>query len=247
MKIRKKCAVLFLVVLTDLCLGAAAIGIWAHFFSPFGGEAGASSCVETENAPAQDAAADGAYGEPKTVALTFDDGPSADYTERLLDGLRERDVKASFFLIGECIEGNETIVKRMDEEGHLIGVHCLHHTDLTRETADCAREQLEETRTMIQAITGKTPEYVRPPFGNWNEKLRETIDMEPVFWNVDSVDWKLKNTAQIVQKVVKDTKNGDIILMHDEFRTSIEAALQIIDNLEANGYTFVTVDELSVD
>ena len=71
--------------------------------------------------------------------------------------------------------------------------------------------------------------------------------MEPVFWNVDSIDWKLKNTARIVNKVMKDTKNGDIILMHDEFQTSVEAALQIIDNLLANGYTFVTVDELTID
>lgn len=195
----------------------------------------------------REASAEEIQREPRVVALTFDDGPSAKYTEILLDGLKERGVKVSFFLIGECIEGNEEIVKRMDEEGHLVGVHCLHHTDLTREKPEEANNQLEQTKSMIEAVTGKTPEYVRPPFGNWNETLGDKVSMVPVFWNVDSVDWKLKNTSRIVNKVIKDTKNGDIILMHDEFQTSVEAAFQIIDNLLANGYTFVTVDELTID
>lgn len=193
------------------------------------------------------ASADGEAPAPKVVALTFDDGPNKKYTEKLLDGLKVRDVKASFFLIGECIEGNEDVVKRMEEEGHLIGVHCMYHTDLTKEAASDALEQLEETGAMIEEITGKKPEYVRPPYGKWSDSLREIIPMEPVFWNVDSIDWKLKDTSKIVKKVMKDTKNGDIILMHDEFSTSVEAAFQIIDNLLANGYTFVTVDELTID
>ena len=195
----------------------------------------------------REVSADGAAPEPRVVALTFDDGPNAKYTETLLDGLKERDVKASFFLIGECIEGNEEIVGRMAEDGHLIGVHCMYHTDLTREAASDALRQLEETGNLIENITGRKPEYVRPPYGKWSDSLGEAVPMEPVFWSVDSIDWKLKNTSQIVRKVMKDTKDGDIILMHDEFSTSVDAALQIIDNLLANGYTFVTVDELTID
>ena len=187
------------------------------------------------------------YVEPKVVALTFDDGPNRKSTETLLDGLKERSVRASFFLVGSCIEGNEELVRRMAEEGHLIGVHCLDHTDLTKEAAETAISHLEETGEMIRSITGRKPEYVRPPYGSWNETLGEKTDMEPVFWSVDSIDWKLKNTSKIVRKVLDDTENGDIILMHDEFSTSVEAAFRIIDNLTANGYTFVTVDELTID
>lgn len=192
-------------------------------------------------------AADAPAAPPKVVALTFDDGPNASYTGKLLDGLKERGISASFFLIGECIEGNEELVKRMDEEGHLIGVHCLRHADLTKEKIADAKEQLDVTRRMIAGVTGKEPEYMRPPYGSWNENLSEQVSMIPVFWSVDSIDWKLKNTQKIVKKVVRDTDDGDIILMHDEFATSVEAAFQIIDNLSANGYTFVTVDELSID
>lgn len=191
------------------------------------------------------------YIEPKIAALTFDDGPNRKYTEKLLDGLKERGVKASFFLVGECIEGNEAILKRMESEGHLIGVHCMQHTQLTKEPLKEAMEQLGKTKDMIVEITGKVPEYIRPPYGSWNTELDEhaasELAMTPVFWSVDSLDWKLKNTEQIVKKVTSDTENGAIILMHDEFPTSVEAAFHIIDNLLAKGYTFVTVDELTID
>ncbi len=183
----------------------------------------------------------------KYVALTFDDGPNSKYTKPLLDGLRERGIRASFFLVGECIDGKEDLVKQMAEDGHLIGVHCLTHKDLTKENLSDAKKELCDTREKIQAVTGIQPEYVRPPYGNWNAKLEEAVDMIPVFWDVDSIDWRLKNTEKVTAKVLKDTEDGDIILMHDEFKTSVEAALRIIDNLTAKGYTFVTIDELMVD
>lgn len=230
MKLRRHIILLAGIGLLDMLLGGALI-----YFLWFGKE------------EAREAGAGQEYVEPKTVALTFDDGPNRNYTETLLDGLRERGVKASFFLVGQCIEGNEEIVRRMAEEGHLIGVHCMEHTDLTKETAETAAEQLEKTGEIIRGITGRKPEYVRPPYGNWSETLGEKTDMVPVFWSVDSIDWKLKNTSKIVNKVMNDTKNGDIILMHDEFSTSVDAALRIIDNLTANGYTFVTIDELMID
>lgn len=194
---------------------------------------------------------DGGTEAYRVVALTFDDGPNRRYTETLLDGLKERDVKVSFFLVGACIDGNEAIVERMASEGHLIGVHCMQHTDLTKESEADAIRQLKETGEMIMAVTGTWPEYVRPPYGSWNERLgdavREELHLTPAFWDVDSLDWKLQNTGKIVKKVVKDVENGDIILLHDEFGTSVEAAFQIIDNLMAKGYTFVTIDELMVD
>ena len=135
----------------------------------------------------------------------------------------------------------------MAKDGHLIGVHCMTHKDLTKEKLSDAAKELWTAREKIRAVTGTLPEYVRPPYGNWNAKLEEAVDMIPVFWDVDSIDWRLKNTEKVAAKVVKDTEDGDIILMHDEFKTSVEAALRIIDNLTSKGYTFVTVDELMVD
>ena len=195
--------------------------------------------------------ADHEYMTPETVALTFDDGPNSNYTEVLLDGLKERDVNATFFLIGECLEGNEEIVRRMEQEGHLIGVHCMRHTDLTKEKAGDAIGQLEMTAVKIEEMTGTAPEYVRPPYGSWSDELDdrvwEELQMRPVFWDVDSLDWKTQNTEKIVRKVVGDVEDGDVILLHDEFAESVEAALRIIDNLQTKGYTFVTIDELTID
>jgi len=187
------------------------------------------------------------HGCSKTVALTFDDGPNRKYTERLLDGLRRRGIKASFFLVGECIHGNEELVRKMKADGHLIGVRCMEHKDLTREETDKACRQIMETATLIEDLTGEKPEYVRPPFGKWSEDLEEYIPFKPVFWSVDSIDWKLRNETQIVNRVMKAVGDGDIILLHDEFSESVSAALRIIDNLLAKGYTFVTIDELMID
>lgn len=245
MKLRRQIMILAAIVFIDFILGITLV-------LGLGQELGAGSAgAGITKSAAHHVSAGQEYIDPKVVALTFDDGPNKEYTENLLDGLKKRDVKVSFFLIGECIEGNEEIVKRMEDEGHLIGVHCMEHTDLTKVPVDEALTCLGETAKMVEEITGKKPEYVRPPYGSWNSTLEEKVSSElgmlPVFWSVDSIDWKLKNTSKIVNKVVKETKDGDIILMHDEFSTSIDAAFQIIDNLLANGYTFVTVDELTID
>ena len=186
-------------------------------------------------------------GTPKYIALTFDDGPSRKYTPILLDGLKERGVHATFFLMGKNIEGEEDIVKRMSEEGHLIGNHSYEHIQLTKAGAKAVCEAVEHTQEQIEAITGKRPEYIRPPYGDWNEELEEEIGMTPVLWSLDSLDWKLKDRAQIVDRVLKDVEDGDIILMHDIYPQSVEAALEIVDRLSAGGYTFVTADELLID
>ena len=183
----------------------------------------------------------------KQVALTFDDGPHQTCTPALLDGLKQRNVKATFFLMGENIAGKEELVQRMQEEGHLIGNHSYRHIQMTKEGAEQACTEIEQTETLIQSITGQRPEYLRPPYGAWNEQLECRVNLTTVLWNVDSLDWKLQNTERIVRRVEKDVKGGDIILMHDIFQTSVEAALRIVDDLQKQGYEFVTVDELLVD
>jgi len=181
------------------------------------------------------------------VALTFDDGPHKIYTKQLLDGLRERGIHATFFLMGENLEGNEALVRQMRQDGHLIGNHSFCHVKLTQAGAEAVCRDVEKTGEMIKALTGQYPQYLRPPYGDWNEELEERLDLETVFWTVDSLDWKLQNTEKIVKRVEKSVQNGDIILMHDIFSTSVESALQLVDELQSQGYQFVTVDELMID
>lgn len=185
--------------------------------------------------------------EHPKIALTFDDGPHPVYTEELLDGLKKRKVLATFFLIGNNIEGNEEIVKRMAKEGHLIGSHTYNHVQLNKLSESKAKEEVLKGCNKIYETTGIYTSFVRPPFGAWKKNLDFCVTMIPVSWNVDSLDWKLQNTEKIVKRVVKDVKEGDIILMHDIFETSVQAAFQIIDALEKENYEFVTVDELLLE
>ena len=183
----------------------------------------------------EDVAAECAGGEeqkPK-IALTFDDGPNIKYTPMLLDGLKERGIKATFFLIGANTEQEESkkIVKRMYEEGHLIGNHTYRHVDLSKISG---REAEKEIKTTDEAF-GAMPEGEEDP------------DKIYVKWTVDSLDWVTKDTEKIVEKVTADTKEGDVILMHDCYGESVEAALQIVDIMEKQGYEFVTADELIIN
>lgn len=181
------------------------------------------------------------------VALTFDDGPHSKYTPILLDGLRERDVKATFFLMGQNIGGNEELVRRMDSEGHLLGNHSYRHVQLTREGVDAVCESVKKTQEIIRNITGREPSYLRPPYGDWNDELECRLAVTPVLWTVDSLDWKLRDTDAIVRRVLGEVQDGDIVLLHDIFPTSVEAAFRLIDCLKDRGYAFVTVDELLID
>lgn len=192
-------------------------------------------------------APEGTFEPEKYLALTFDDGPHPVHTPVLLDGLKERGVPATFFLMGSCIPGNEALVKRMQEEGHLIGNHSYNHVRLTKAGPAAVCEAVDRTSGMIEDITGSRPQYMRPPYGDWNEELECQSGMTTVLWSVDSLDWKLRNQKRIVKKVLKEAEDGDIILMHDIFDTSVSVALELIDILQREGYTFVTADELMID
>lgn len=181
--------------------------------------------------------------ELPAVALTFDDGPSS-YTNQLLDGLRKRAVQATFFLQGQCIEGREAVVKQMHEDGHLIGNHTFHHVQLNLLSEQKAAFEVTATGNAIYEITGVYPQFIRPPFGEWRSGLDVHVDMIPILWSVDSHDWCMQDTKKIVECVLRDTKEGDIILMHDCYQTSVDAALQIVDEMKKQGFRFVTADEM---
>ena len=142
------------------------------------------------------------------AALTFDDGPSAEYTPRLLDGLKERNIKASFFLLGRNIPGNEEIVERMQEEGHLIGNHTYNHVQLSAISEAEAREEILKTNNIIYEITGNYPQYMRPPFGSWKKNLELCVEMIPVFWNIDTMDWKSQDVSSILNIVFAEAEDG---------------------------------------
>lgn len=119
--------------------------------------------------------------DEKTVAVTFDDGPGAESTMMLLDGLKERNVRAAFFLVGENIKGHEDIVKRMHDEGHIIGNHTYTHVILTKIPQEKALEEIYNTNKIIEEITGEKVKYIRPPCGEWNNDMFFQVDLQPVF------------------------------------------------------------------
>ena len=178
------------------------------------------------------------------AALTFDDGPDSRYTPLLLDGLKERNVRVSFFLLGEKVEQYPELVERMQKEGHLVGNHTYHHVQLNKLNETKAREEILKTNNLIYETTGVYPLYLRPPFGAWKKNLELCVEMLPVFWTIDTLDWKVQNTEKIVHTVQEQIEDGAIILMHDEYDTSVEAALQVVDELKNQGYELVTVDQL---
>lgn len=185
--------------------------------------------------------------EAKKIALTFDDGPHPYYTEQLLDGLKDRGVHVTFFVTGEHAELHPDIILRMSEEGHLIGNHTYSHMQLTKNNREEFKEELIKTNQIITEITGKEVVYVRPPYGSWDKKFESELNMFPVLWSVDPLDWCSSNASCITKKIVSNVKDNDIILMHDYYKTSVTAALQVVDELLEEGYEFVTVEEILFD
>ncbi len=186
-------------------------------------------------------------GDKKKIALTFDDGPHPHYTEQLLDGLKKRGVKATFFVTGEHAEKHPEVIKRMSEEGHLIGNHTYSHMQLKSGNKEVFKEELIKTNEIITGITGEEVLYVRPPYGSWDKAFETELNMFPVLWTVDPLDWCSSNVERITQKVVSKAGENDIILMHDYYPSTITAALEVVDELLEKGYEFVTVDEILFD
>lgn len=183
----------------------------------------------------------------KKIALTFDDGPHPYYTEQLLDGLKERGVKVTFFVTGEHATLHPDIIQRIHEEGHLIGNHTYSHIQLTASNREKFKEELLTTSEVIEEIIGVEVIYVRPPYGTWDKSFEEELNMIPVLWTVDPLDWCSTNVSRITGSVVKEAEENDIILMHDYYDTTVTAALNIVDELLEEGYTFVTVEEILFD
>ena len=183
----------------------------------------------------------------KRIALTFDDGPHPVYTPMLLEGLKKRDVKVSFFLLGKAAEEYPDIVKEMHDQGHLIGNHTYHHVDIKDADADMIEKEVVSANELIEEITGQYPQFIRPPFGQQGNGIEDTTGMICVMWDVDPLDWCTTDASLVVERVLTHAEDDCIILMHDQYKSSVQAAFTIVDALQKQGYEFVTVDELLLD
>ena len=179
----------------------------------------------------------------KLLALTFDDGPSC-YTEELLDGLAERNAKATFFVIGEQIEGNEAILQRMKEEGHQIGNHSYNHAMLNKLSLNDAVQNIAQCDALLRQTLGDDTYWVRPPYGFVTDQECCAVAAPLIYWSIDTEDWSLRDAGKVAQEIIEQAEDGDIILLHDCYDTTVKAVMRAIDTLQEQDVEFVTVEEL---
>src|SRR5437879_3578630 len=182
------------------------------------------------------------------IATTFDDGPSATLTPKLLDLLAAHHIKATFFVIGENVAEHPEIVARAAREGHEIGNHSWSHPNFAKMSQENVRSQLQRTDDAIKDAIGKRPTLLRPPYGSITERekrwIHDEFGYEIILWDVDPLDWKRPGPAVVRSRILKETRPGSIVLSHDIHPGTIEAMPSTFDELEAKGFKFVTVSEL---
>ncbi|MCY9694451.1 polysaccharide deacetylase family protein [Paenibacillus alginolyticus] len=191
--------------------------------------------------------------QEKKVALTFDDGPDTRFTPKVLDALKASQVKATFFVLGSLANAHPDMIRRIVNEGHVIGNHSYSHANLPKLTVDKFQSQIMSTESVLQGLIGYAPKLIRPPYGAINEEqVRWIADHHYLIvnWNVDSLDWKSLNSDQVLNNIMQQTKPGSIILQHSggadsqDLSGTVQAIGPLISKLKAAGYTFVTVPEL---
>ena len=177
------------------------------------------------------------------IALTFDDGPNYN-TDKVLDILEKYGVKATFFVLGCNIDGNERIIERMNNMGMEIGNHMYSHKLVSRLSDEEIRKEIKKVDDKIFSIIGKKPTLIRPSYGSYNKRLVGLVNRPIVVWNIDTLDWKYHNSRRIANRVIGKVSNGDIVLMHDIYSATKNSLDIIIPKLLSDGYKFVTVSEL---
>lgn len=202
--------------------------------------------------PAKPASAKHSYnrveGVGRTVAITFDDGPSPKLTPALLDILKARGIRATFYVVGQNAAAHPEILQRMVAEGHEVANHSWNHPALTKLGAAGVESQITRTNAAIKAAIGRNPTTMRPPYGATNAALNRRLDeqygLKVILWDVDPLDWKYRNAARVQRAIVEGTRPGSIILVHDIHPSSVAAMPGTLDALLAKGYKFVPVAEL---
>ena len=181
----------------------------------------------------------------KYIALTFDDGPRPDTTGRLLEELARRGVHATFFLIGRQIPGNEDLIRQMALFGHQIGVHTYDHVLLEGEDEYTVRQQVRQTERLLDQILETEGDWwLRPPYGAMTQREAAWVETPMIQWTIDPEDWRDEDAQRVTEHILERAGPGEVILLHDIFPATVDAALAVVDALQSRGYVFVTVREL---
>ena len=180
------------------------------------------------------------------VALTFDDGPSANATGRILNVLQKYNAKATFFIVGSRLDSGslKNLLKTADSLGCEIGNHTYSHKDLTKLNAAGIQSEISKTDVTVESIISKTPQLVRPTYGKYNPAVLSAVNFPLICWSIDTEDWLTRNADKTINNIKSNVKNGDIILMHDLYSSTADACETIIPYLIDKGYQLVTVSEL---
>lgn len=178
------------------------------------------------------------------ISLTFDDGPNPQTTPRILDILKEKAVKATFFMLGQNVVNNEAIVKRVLDEGHEVANHSYSHPQLTSIDGERVKQEVQNTDKAIYHATGKISTDFRPPYGAVNSYVAAIINKPIIQWSVDSHDWKSHNVNKIIQRINNTKSNGGILLMHDIHQETVAALPAVIDHLREDGYEIIPSKQL---
>lgn len=185
-----------------------------------------------------------AVPDGKLLAITFDDGPNPNTTAKLLDALKERDAKVTFFMLGQNAANNPDVVRRMKEEGHELGSHSFGHPDLSTMTKSEISQEMNKASQAIYDASGAYPTVFRAPYGNVNDKVLSVMDIPSIYWSVDTEDWKIRDAKSVKNQILNSAYDGAIILLHDIYETSVDGFIAALDQLEKEGYTLVTVTQL---
>lgn len=192
--------------------------------------------------------------DPKQIALTFDDGPSPVYTEKVLDILKSEGVPATFFLVGSKIENYPGLLWRIEGEGHEIGNHTYYHSKASWLSDGKIMKEINDTSQLIEKITGKKVVYFRPPHGDLSRAQRKMIEdagYKVAYWSVNAddfyhTDYGMRTSASISKRVLSQVRGGDIILMHDDSEQTTDSLTKIIKALKKRGYNFVKLSQLQM-
>ncbi len=178
----------------------------------------------------------------KFIMLTFDDGPSI-YTDELIEYLNKENCNATFFILGNKVKMYADTLKKSISYGNEIGNHSYNHKWLAKLTLNEYNEQIDKTQNLIKEHIGITPSIIRPTYGSLNEMIKKNTSLDIVLWNVDTLDWKYKNVDKIVKRATKNLKEGNIILMHDTHKRTIDAVKKIVPIIKEKGFKCITVSD----
>ncbi len=185
------------------------------------------------------------YQDKKLIAFTFDDGPSETNTNYLLDNLDKYDAKVTFFVLGSRVNSNKETIKRAYLEGNDIGSHTYNHRNLNLLSDVALMDEVKKTNDAIKGVIGKSPTLLRPPYGNLTDHGKELANMNIVLWNIDPLDWKYKDKNRVANEIIEHAHDGAIVLVHDIYKSSVEGALLAMEELQKQGYAFVTINEMA--